>query len=139
MQRAHRAKPCTRDTRYVDFSRDLHRVAVEAVGIELDTQLGKNGRVRPALAARRLVPGIVWQQHAHATLMEVVYRSGEVAETDQVELVALIQPEVRIGWPEQHLDRNSIGYAAGMTGSATGKQTLRVSQPHTLLTESMPP
>ena len=82
------------------------RITVGAVAPRLLEQRHEGALVVERLAPRARVPGVVRKQHAHARrvqlrrhLLHAVEPAGH--RTEEVELVAVVDADVRVGGPEE--------------------------------------
>ncbi len=82
---------------------DLQGVEEDAVGPELSHDAGDRLVVVDRLASRADVPRVVVDEYADAALVERVHELPEAGHaTVEVELIALVDPDHRIGMPEHH-------------------------------------
>ena len=82
-------------------------VAVDAVGADRDDDLRDGLPVGLALVAGAVVPRHGGEEHAHAAAVEVVDRPAKALQparqaARQVELVAVVHPDVGVHAPQQH-------------------------------------
>jgi len=84
-----------------------HRVAVDAIRVDLLKQFRRRGRERFALIACARIPGHHGKQHVNAAALKVADHFPDTFNaarqiTQQVVLIAIIDADIRVDGPEQH-------------------------------------
>src|SRR5579883_2766829 len=84
-----------------------HSVAIDSISSNRGHQMREGLPVGATFGARSLIPRVVGKQHADAMAVKVLNHLPQARDsarhvTNQVKLIAIVNSDVGIGWPDEH-------------------------------------